>query len=86
MKIKGHGQAKVLSVSEIDRLFTWGFKGDSPTETLRERDRALFGICLHTGCRISEALALTFDDLAPRLSDSAKANYQGQESQPYHSD
>ena len=23
-----------------------------------DRDRALFGICLHTGCRISEALAL----------------------------
>ena len=56
MKIKGHGQGKVLSVSEIDRLFTWGFKCD--------RDRALFGICLHTGCRISEALALTADDLA----------------------
>ena len=56
MKIKGHGQAKVLSVSEIDRLFTWGFKCD--------RDRTLFGICLHTGCRISEALALTTSDLA----------------------
>ncbi|NJO93279.1 MAG: site-specific integrase [Hydrococcus sp. RM1_1_31] len=29
---------------------------DSPST---RRDRAFFGICLHTGCRISEALALT---------------------------
>lgn len=55
MKIKGHGQAKILSSSEIDRLFTWGFT--------QVRDRALFGICLYSGCRISEALALTPDDL-----------------------
>ena len=57
MKIKGHGQAKILSSSEIDRLFTWGFTS--------VRDRALFGICLYSGCRISEALALTVDDLSP---------------------
>jgi integrase/recombinase XerD len=56
MKINGHGQAKALSSSEIDRLFTWGLT--------TVRDRALFGICLHTGCRVSEALALTVNDLA----------------------
>ncbi len=55
MKINGYGQAKVLTLAEIDKLFAWGFTNS--------RDRALFGICLHTGCRISEALALTVDDL-----------------------
>ena len=56
MKIQGHGQAKVLSPTEIDKLFLWGFTN--------KRDRALFAVCLHTGCRISEALALTVNDLA----------------------
>lgn len=55
MKINGYGQARVLEPSEIDKLFAWGL-----TTT---RDRALFGICLHTGCRISEALALTIRDI-----------------------
>jgi integrase/recombinase XerD len=55
MKINGHGQSKVLTVAEIDKLFAWGFANS--------RDRALFGICLHTGCRISEALALKVNDL-----------------------
>ena len=36
-------------------LFTEGFT--------RERDRALFGICLFTGCRVSEALALQTTDI-----------------------
>ena len=55
MKFNGFGRAKVLSSSEIDKLFAWGFTNS--------RDRALFGICLHTGCRISEALATTTLDL-----------------------
>ena len=55
MKFNGFGRAKVLSSSEIDKLFAWGFTNS--------RDRALFGICLHTGCRISEALAITTLDL-----------------------
>ena len=55
MKINGYGQSKVLTLAEIDKLFAWGFTNS--------RDRALFGICLHTGCRISEALALMVDDL-----------------------
>ena len=36
-------------------LFSEGF--------VRERDRALFGICLFTGCRVSEALALQTTDI-----------------------
>lgn len=55
MKINGHGQGKVLTPLEIDKLFTWGFTN--------ARDRCLFSICLYTGCRISEALALTVEDI-----------------------
>ena len=55
MKINGYGRARVLTASEIDKLFAWGLT--------TKRDRALFGLCLHTGCRISEALALTLKDL-----------------------
>ena len=55
MKFNGFGRAKVLTPSEIDKLFAWGLTNS--------RDRAIFGICLHTGCRISEALATTTRDL-----------------------
>ena len=55
MKVKGNGQAKVLNTSELQRLFKEGF--------LSNRDRALFAICLFTGCRISEALALETTDI-----------------------
>ena len=55
MKINGYGRARVLSSSEIDKLFAWGLSS--------KRDQALFGICLHTGCRISEALAITVKDI-----------------------
>jgi integrase/recombinase XerD len=55
MKINGNGQAKVLTKTELERLFTEGFS--------LNRDRCLFAICLFTGCRISEALALNTTDL-----------------------
>ena len=55
MKFNGFGRAKVLSPSEIDKLFAWGLTNS--------RERAIFGICLHTACRISEALATTTRDL-----------------------
>lgn len=55
MKINGYGQSKVLTPLELDQLFQWGF--------VNNRDRCLFSICLHTGCRISEALALTRGDI-----------------------
>jgi integrase/recombinase XerD len=50
MKVARNGQARILSSEEITLLFERGF--------LNERDRALFGICLYTGCRIAEACAL----------------------------
>ncbi|MBD2526800.1 site-specific integrase [Nostoc sp. FACHB-133] len=55
MKVGGMGQAKVLSKDELKRLFTEGL--------LTPRDRALFGICLFSACRISEALALLTTDI-----------------------
>ncbi len=55
MKVNGNGQGKILTPDELRRLFTDGFT--SP------RDRALFGICLFSGCRVSEALALQTTDI-----------------------
>ena len=55
MKFNGFGRAKVLSASEIDKLFSWGLTNS--------RDRAIFGLCLHTACRISEALSITTRDI-----------------------
>jgi integrase/recombinase XerD len=55
MKVHGHGQAKILTAAEINKLFEEGFATD--------RDRALFGFCLYTGCRVSEACSLITDDI-----------------------
>ncbi len=55
MKVAGNGQGKILTSDELRQLFDDGFT--------TERDRALFGICLFTGCRISEALALMTNDI-----------------------
>jgi integrase/recombinase XerD len=55
MKVAGNGQGKILTPEELKLLFTEGFT--------KERDRALFGICLFTGCRVSEALALQTTDI-----------------------
>jgi len=54
MKIDGNGQAKILSNDELTLLFSLGFTNI--------RDKALFGICLYTACRVSEALALVTTD------------------------
>lgn len=55
MKIDRHGQAKILSQSEIQLLFSQGLQ--------TSRDRALFGICLFTACRIREACTLRTADV-----------------------
>ena len=55
MKTDRHGQAKILTPNEIQRLFETGFTCD--------RDRALFGICLYTACRINEACTLLTTDV-----------------------
>jgi integrase/recombinase XerD len=55
MKINRHGKAKILTTEEIQQLFNEGFQSD--------RDRALFGVCLYTACRINEACTLNTLDV-----------------------
>lgn len=55
MKINRHGQAKILSHDEIQRLFTLGLTNF--------RDKTLFSICLFTACRIQEAVTLRTQDI-----------------------
>ena len=57
MKIDRHGQAKILTVAELQLLFNEGFTVNPP------RDRALFAVCLYTACRISEAVTLAKRDV-----------------------
>ena len=59
MKIDRHGRAKILTTEEIQLLFSEGF-AENPYP---ERDRALFGICLYTACRINEACSLKTQDV-----------------------
>ena len=54
MKINGHGQARVLKQHEIMDLFYRGLRS--------ARDQSIFGICLYTGCRISEATKMHYVD------------------------
>lgn len=54
MKSNRFGQAEILTNEQINSLFTHGL--------LTERDRALFGVCLFTGCRINEACTLYQED------------------------
>lgn len=53
-KVAGHGQAAILDKSALELLFSVGLKSD--------RDRALFGVCLFTAVRISEACSLLKED------------------------
>lgn len=55
MKINRHDQAKALTHDEIAQLFDRGLSSD--------RDRALFGLCLYTACRINEACLLYTADV-----------------------
>jgi hypothetical protein len=57
MKSDRHGQAKILTVAEMQLLFNEGFTVNPP------RDRALFAVCLYTAGRISEAVTLRQRDV-----------------------
>ena len=64
MKIDRHGQAKILTQSEIQLLFSQGLQNNRDSEALlRSADRALFGICLYCCCRINEACTLSVNDV-----------------------
>ncbi len=69
MKVNGNGQGKILTTDELRLLFAEGFT--------RERDRALFGVCLFSGCRISEALALQTTDIKGGMLTFRKAITKG---------
>ncbi|MBE9103813.1 site-specific integrase [Nostoc cf. edaphicum LEGE 07299] len=75
MKINRHGRAKVLTQQEIQLIFSDGLDND--------RDRALFGVCLFSACRIRECCTLFTQDIytpkdnvRPRLV-IRKANTKG---------
>ena len=55
MKINRYGQAKILTQPELELLFNEGFQ--------TSRDRAVFGVCLYTACRIAEACSLLTKDV-----------------------
>lgn len=55
MKIDRHGKAKILTQPEIQLLFNRGLKNN--------QDRALFGVCLFSACRINEACTLKTKDI-----------------------
>jgi integrase/recombinase XerD len=54
LKIDRHGKAKILTQAEIQLLFASGLQS--------ARDRALFGVCLFTACRVNEACTLRVTD------------------------
>ena len=55
MKVNRHGKAKILTVKEIQLLFSEGLTN--------ERDRVLFGVMLFTACRVNEACTLRTEDV-----------------------
>ena len=55
MKVNRYGKAETLTPEQISLLFTQAF--------VKPRDRALFGICLYTACRINEACTLLRGDV-----------------------
>ena len=64
MKIDRHGQAKILSQSEIHLLFNSGLTNLRAAEGTRlRRDRTLFGLMLFTACRVQEACTILNRDV-----------------------
>ena len=67
MKVDRNGQAAILSEVELKEFFNYA----SP------KYRAIFGICLFTGCRISECLALRAEDIVNGSILFRKENTKG---------
>jgi integrase/recombinase XerD len=67
MKCDRNGQAKILTDSEIEAIFS----------LFSERDRAVFAICLYGACRISEALSVRVDDIAGGVITLRKNSTKG---------
>ncbi len=71
MKHQGHGQAKILSQQELQKLFDFGFSS--------HRDKAIFAICLFSACRISEALQLEKSSVTSQHIIFKKATTKGEQ-------
>lgn len=69
MKVRGNGQARILSKDELDLLF--GQLLENPKHAL------LFAICFYTACRISEALTLEGSDIKSGFITFRKENTKG---------
>ncbi|MBW4422249.1 MAG: site-specific integrase [Myxacorys californica WJT36-NPBG1] len=63
MKVNCHAQAEILSTREINRLFEAELTCDCDCSARFHRNRALFGVCFLTGCRISESCSLLTPDI-----------------------
>ncbi|MEC4895933.1 MAG: site-specific integrase [Oscillatoria sp. PMC 1051.18] len=59
MKIDRHGQAKILTLEELEQLFNEGLTNS--------RDRTLFAVMLYTACRVNETVTLKTKDVYDRL-------------------
>ena len=68
MKVKGSGQAEILTREQQQAFFE-----ACPSD----RERALFGICLYTGCRISEALQIKGEYITGGYITLAKQTTKG---------
>jgi integrase/recombinase XerD len=55
MKVNRYGKAEIFTSEQISLLFCQGFT--------KERDRALFGVCLYSAARINEACTLLRADV-----------------------
>ncbi len=69
MKVKGNGRAKILTQAELDRLFERGF--------VTPRNKLLFAVCYYCACRVSEALALSTEELAGGVVTLRKSTTKG---------
>lgn len=69
VKVRGNGRAKILTQVELDRLFDRGF--------ITPRDKLLFAIAYYCACRVSEALALTTDELVGYVVTLRKVTTKG---------
>jgi len=67
MKHDRNGQAKILTDSEIEAIFS----------LLTPRDRAVFAVCLYCGCRISESLSIRISDIANGVITLRKNSTKG---------
>ena len=69
MKTDGNGRAKILTQPELNRLFERGL--------IAPRDKLLFAVTYYCACRVSEALALTADDVNGGVVTLRKSTTKG---------